>query len=441
MIATNLIDLEKLLFKTNLEQDWGTLILEILFSCTMAVALLIAFIAMFIVLVIRVAVLWIGFIVSPLVVFAFFDILIPQEKIKNGLSQIVAHAFIPAILGLVLSLTFIVMGQLHLKSTEFSLENSEPLILSGSILSSTHPLFSLLISILVIVLMWIGVFNAMKLSELASPIIEKIDSGARGLAKKIATSPLYINFLPVSSGGRSGHVGLDTMKKHFDKKLNAMTGHGTKSDDIGSEILDGKYALNTKEGKEAAKSFNTIKVNDSGLKMNNNQILNQSETNTLTTALGNNFIKGKNVQDLITRVTKASLKGGQEDWDKMNPSQQASAIAYALNSVAKEKDIKINKEVLFQQAQGMTGSTTNLQKSINNNFSKKIKESDFRKELRKTELLGANASAEQMQKALTKAKELHKDKEFESIQKLIDFLTKPNTDHLKAVKGAAGINP
>ncbi|MBT4936886.1 hypothetical protein HON22_03120 [Candidatus Peregrinibacteria bacterium] len=428
MIATNLIDLEKLLFKTNLEQDWGTLILEILFSFTLAIALLIAFIAMFIVLLIRVAVLWIGFIICPIAVFAFFDIFGLQEKVKSGLSQIVAHAFIPAVFGLVLSLAFIVIGQLSLENISVTVESSKTVILASSVLGSTHPLFQLLLSVLVIVLLWIGLFNAMRLSEIATPIINTIDTTAKNVGKWAAKTPLYLNFLPVPGGGGKVRQDLASAWKDSLGGINKKMGRGDDMDDLSRKVKSGD--VNIKATSDTGKKAQNEIISLLKDKRKNGSLINNITTN----------VKNGNFNEAIKNATSIAMNGRHYKNVKNGKDKQA-IIADIISQVTKdakqEMDLTNYSDMWKAVQRNIDSGVAKLSDVIGAVIKKKPSESSVKKALTKAELF-KEANDSQLKKAFEAIKKENPNG-FGDIQELINWLTTPNANHLKAVKNAAGI--
>ena len=331
LISSNLIELESLLFRTDSDDDWGPLILQILFSFVLAIALLIAFIAMFIVLLIRVAVLWIGFIICPLAVFAFFDVFGLQEKVKSGLSQVVAHAFIPAVFGLVLSLAFIFIGQLSLESVSTTVKTSDTIVLASSVLGSTHPLFHFLLQVLVIVLLWIGLFNAMRLSEIATPIIDTIDNTAKSVGKWAAKTPLYFNFLPVPGSG--GKIKQDLAGAFGDTlgSIKKKMGDNNQADENLRNFKSGNlnFNISSQKGKAAEKIMKTANFDH------------KAGTETLA-AINNPGTIKRNMQAIKTDMETAGIK-----INDIGKDEQLPLVMQYLEKVAADKNLKFNHDMMI----------------------------------------------------------------------------------------------
>ena len=399
MISTNLLSLESLLFRTDNEQNWAALILNILFSFTMAIALLISFIAMFIVLVVRVAVLWIAFILSPLVVFVFFDFFGFKAKLQEALGQVIAHAFVPALLGLVLSVTFILVGQLHYQTAAFSGSLvGETVVLGSSVLGSTSPIFSFFLQILIIVFMWVGVFSALKMSTITNGIISTIDTKVRDIARKVATAPLYMNFMPMSSGGKHGKVGFDNYMKHFDNIVDKYTGGNRGYEEEAQNLLSGKYDIKSDAGKAAENNISKLKIEEDKIKVgDNNTTINLG--NLKLQMENNSFRNSKELTQL------GEALAGKEKWKNISVEEKKSILEKGLQEIASKKGIKLgNAAGRWDDYSSITGTS-----SSNINMKKIFKGNETLSALKNVTLFN-DKSEKQIAKALDIAVKNHGEK-------------------------------
>ena len=260
MIATNLLQLESNLQRSKYTNSVGTLALDVIFSVVMSLIMLIAFVALFVILVIRVAVLWIALMASPLLVLYFFEPL--ESVVQENFEKVVHLAFVPAYFGVIFSLVFILIGQLGYQQNTFLGtvglgDGTKPLILENGIMQAGSPLFSLLLTILVIVLFWMAVFWALEKADITGTVIETMKNGVQTGAKWVAKRPLYMDIIPMAkrADGSTVKGDLKSVLDNFERKMDPDR---TWTNDYASNVHE------TKLDSKAEKAFN--KVNSSDLK-------------------------------------------------------------------------------------------------------------------------------------------------------------------------------
>lgn len=257
LIAHNLLPLESFILRDADTKSFSSLFLDILFSLIMSIIAAIAFVVLFVILIMRVAVLWLALMASPFIVFYFFDVFKMKEKVKKHVDSVIHMAFLPAIFGFVLSVGFTLINTLGYSSSTLAWQNQEIQLTSGSLLSSTHPLFAIILYALVIAMFWSAIMWALKGNEFTKGITDKVQKTVGGGAKWLAKRPLYMDWIPTVSGGVSGKTDMDSLFKGAKQRAAAALGDG-EAEQL-KRKMDGfqlknkeaqKYVVEVREGKK-----------------------------------------------------------------------------------------------------------------------------------------------------------------------------------------------
>ncbi len=191
----------------------GNLIKNSLFSIILYVIYATAFIALFVVLLVRIVVLWIMIVLSPLMVLKYA---LPQN-ISGSLGdtgalqkKFVTHVIIPIKISLVLSIGFIMLDALQ--KADFSKLKSGINFLStstidiGFLTSGISTLQEFIVAIGMVVFIWFGVFQALK-ETAAEGAVMAIKGAVGGVGKFIGKLPLMAPIFPVGGDKPNASLG------------------------------------------------------------------------------------------------------------------------------------------------------------------------------------------------------------------------------------------
>lgn len=191
-------------------QDWSTLTINVIASLVIMIVVLIVFFTMVVALFLRIVILWVNIIFSPflgLVMFKdVFDISSAAEGSEDiGVGAFVKNAFLPAMMGIPLSLGFILINT-GKAMIETNIETSDingtmTIEFAGSLINGVSNIHQVFWYALSIVFLWMSVPIAEKSNKLAGSIIGPIKSAAEGFGSFIAKSPMYLNFIPIYQPG------------------------------------------------------------------------------------------------------------------------------------------------------------------------------------------------------------------------------------------------
>lgn len=184
-----------------------SMLLNVLFSTMMYIVYSVAFVAMLIILAIRLVVLWVTMVLSPLIVLKY---VIP-ESLKSSLGgadelgkKFVQNAIAPIPIALVMSIGFIMLqswkqarfGSLDIQTLDVNL-----------LTSGMSTLQDLMAAVAMVVIVWVGVFEAAK-GTYAESIVGGLKTAVEGAGKFVATAPFkYMPIIPVGAGGDKVSVG------------------------------------------------------------------------------------------------------------------------------------------------------------------------------------------------------------------------------------------
>lgn len=184
-------------------ENIGDLLFNVLFAALMFIVMGAAIVALFIVLVVRVVVLWVIIAVSPLAALIY---VIPKigeflGEGNNAIGTFVQHAIAPAIIGVSISVGFLMLDALQGVSTlnfivlTTGLKEVDP----SAIVSEIPDLGRLLIAMISIAVIWIGVFTAAD-KTFAKGVTNAIKGGLETAGTFIAKAPLMARVIPGGAG-------------------------------------------------------------------------------------------------------------------------------------------------------------------------------------------------------------------------------------------------
>lgn len=211
-------------FVRNGIKDIGQLAFNIIFNLVLYVVYAVSFLVLFLVLLFRLVGLWIGVVLSPLLV---IGMVLPNigELGSDLRGKLVTSALAPIKIGLVLSVGYIMLDKFE---AEKSLHGA---ILSSNTLSSLdpnalptdiHDLQQLMIAIAMVVIIWVGVFK-MQDGALGSELTGMIKDKMQGFGKWVAKLPTYAQVIPMKGAGGPQSLAqmFDTgsiLKQKFERK-------------------------------------------------------------------------------------------------------------------------------------------------------------------------------------------------------------------------------
>jgi hypothetical protein len=179
-------------------KDWESLLMNANFALLFGIIYAIAYLAMFIILIIRVIVLWICIALSPLIA---LEILFPElmSGLKMGdedlKTMFLNHAFVPLKMAIPMSIGFVMVSQMSL----VGLGNfSKEILLTGGEFTRGGSVHRILYGVASVAFLWIGVFAATDKVK-GKSVIEKIKGGTENVGKFLAKTPLQtLPLVPVA---------------------------------------------------------------------------------------------------------------------------------------------------------------------------------------------------------------------------------------------------
>ncbi len=219
--------------------------ISVLFSILLYLIYVISFIALFIVLLARTVVLWIGIVLSPLLLLA---IAVPVVKEKLGfiddiLDKMIQSAIAPISIALALTVGWIMLQAMQSVDTigaGASIILWQNMDAGGIPVSRLSTPQDIIVAIGTVGVVWFGVFGAASKS-IAGPVTDAIKSGVGRAAGFVATAPFkYTPFIPIKLGGPGSepvNVSVADLSR-ISRDLSAQPGTSS-----GYEQLRGKLGL------------------------------------------------------------------------------------------------------------------------------------------------------------------------------------------------------
>ncbi len=185
----------------------GDVLISTIFAFIIELVYLLSFLAVFIALIFRIAMLWILVAFSPFIVLLMFLGKLGQ----NGESEVSKYlslkafgdwAFAPTRVAAVWAVGFIMISAGQLTTGDILAKiDAQGKITSkayqvSSLFNGIETLQDLMWLLMTIIIIWIGTFAALSKLEIAKPILDKIQQTGSKVAKFAATAPLWAPILP-----------------------------------------------------------------------------------------------------------------------------------------------------------------------------------------------------------------------------------------------------
>lgn len=340
LIAQSFAPLQNFIVRQEGSKSWGELILDSLFSFSLALIVLLSFLVMGIILIVRIAYLWGALMLSPLLVFMFLDEGI-SDKIKEAAGRVTKYAFAPAAFGLVLSFTFIVIGQLSSSNLNLQSFRGQDFIIANGALGNSPFLIDAMLLLMTIVLLWMGILAVLSnFGDAPGKFFADSISKYSGMAGSWAANrALDIDFVPVvSQGGVSTKTDLRSLKDGAKTKIDNIFGERHDSDrkNLMSQSIGNKAASITKIIDN--KNIKSVAGND---------------YKQLVSAIKNGLRdedSQKSIEEVAMKASGYDTNAKRAEWYKMSPEDRKQIILKVTDKIADkeglgEKAVEINKNL------------------------------------------------------------------------------------------------
>ncbi len=188
--------------------NWTGVLDNVIFSGIMALAFMVALVCVFLALLVRVAILWIAMIFSPLI-FAG-SIMEFGDKASTATDMIFKALIMPLKIAGAFAVTFVMLTAMA--DVNFSGEAGNLVILGPALSQFGTNAYAILWQIMTVVIFWKVAFWALEDSPISGMIIEKIKAGAETAGGYIAkTATVDQTVIPVGAGGQK--IGLSALSK------------------------------------------------------------------------------------------------------------------------------------------------------------------------------------------------------------------------------------
>ncbi len=226
--AFNIMQIQKLPMVVPGETvKWSSLFINAIAGLVIMILVLVIFFSMLVALILRVVILWVNIVMSP-----FLGLLMFQNEfgVQNpsgevfGIGVFIKNAFLPATMGIPLVLGFILINAGQVYNIQAGGGGSIIDFAPGEkFINNVHNVHQLFWYIMAIMIMWSSVEIGQKSNELAGSVIGSISTTVKDIGKFIATSPMYINFIPVHSDatGKTESMDLNTLTTTMPGSLKA----------------------------------------------------------------------------------------------------------------------------------------------------------------------------------------------------------------------------
>lgn len=328
-------------------------------------------VAMLIAMAARTFFLWFMMMLSP--IWVLTDVLkiwrgedVDKEGVLGGYGKFLALAFLPTIMGVVLSVGFMMVHLINLFATRDGTANGR--INMGSIslwfdpaqpVGGVGDLFATMMGIFALMALWVAVFAAFKFGfksiRLASSVMDKFESGAKRIGGFVAKTPLDAQILPFGQGGARVSAstlmqvprrmmdnveqrrqvmteeGLRAMGLNADTQLSA-SGRMTIQNTLKSSTSDGAKTIATLQ--EHAQSYEGRGVRDQALRYvlnDNGDIKSDAEVRKL----GNPTFRKGNGEYTITQQQLLGLRDHLDGLDSTRKANLKSLYSQALDPLSK----------------------------------------------------------------------------------------------------------
>jgi hypothetical protein len=172
---------------------------NLLFSVIMYLVYGVAYVVLFVVLLARLVFLWIIIALSPLIAVKIVFSKLPMGD-KDYFNMFIVNAFIPAIIGIPLTIGYIMLGALQEASNpitnDFDWTKAFNLETSG-----VSDLQTMVIAFGAVAVVWIGVFAAAEKS-IASSVVQSIKGRVTGAGRALARAARFLPIIPAAGGAK-----------------------------------------------------------------------------------------------------------------------------------------------------------------------------------------------------------------------------------------------
>ena len=191
--------------------QFESLTINIIFSLLLYIVYTVSYLVLFIVLLARLVVLWLGLALSPVLALA---LVIPQAKEQLGagelINKFVAHAIAPVGIAMVMTVGWVMLGALKDSTqgyaADVAISNSGMQVVPGLPIPGLDTLQGLLVSLLTVAVVWIGVF-AVANKTVAEKLIGVVKENLERAGGWIAKAPFkYTPWVPVEIKDDEGNM-------------------------------------------------------------------------------------------------------------------------------------------------------------------------------------------------------------------------------------------
>ena len=276
-----------------------------IFSVLLYVVYMVSFLALFVVLLARLIVMWLGLALSPIIA---LSIAVPMAKDKLGLGELtekfVAHAIAPITISLTMTVGWIMLKAVKTTvSSKPSLVSTEGLLIPALPIPGLETLQGLLVSIATVAVVWIGVFMATD-KTIAGKFTGFIKEKLESFGGWVATAPFkYTPWVPVEVGEGEDVktytpdailAGLDSWKNNVGRKEREKFGRDFNISGMGS--MGTSAIVNGMTANELAGVSANNTINESELDTWNDEFK-TLRTSTATTTELKNWQEGRGTPD------------------------------------------------------------------------------------------------------------------------------------------------
>ncbi len=349
----------------------GGLAINTLISLAMALMLLILNAAMLIAFAVRMVLIWLLLVFSPVVA---LEIIFPDKVkgkiplLKNGFVQTFAGlAFMPAICGFILSLGFIM----------FQVLKSQPILNLGSIsigvftivtkgvpIPGFGSLQELILAFVIMIIVWMSIFAALKTNDYVGKAVKGIEDFGSGLAKIGKDAIKNVPIIPTPFGKLASAESLRRVPSLIQSQINKQSDEDLKKllkdtplegllnlkipsefeqtlNQLSSSVKDGKIALEGDVRKKAIEFFAALPSFAGNLSSEQRDNLVK-----VTNALG---IREDLVTDLITNPADPDARKKFIDAIKKKDQKLGTDIEQALQSKAVSSSQDATQQANFEK--------------------------------------------------------------------------------------------
>jgi hypothetical protein len=198
--------------------DISGLTFNLLFSVIMYLVYAVAYVVLFVVLLARLVFLWIIIALSPIIAVKIVFSKLPTGD-KDYFNLFIVNAFIPALIGIPLTIGYIMLGALQEAqnpiTNDFNWSEAFSLETSG-----VSDLQTMVIAFGAVAVVWMGVFAAAERS-IASSVVQSIKSRVSGAGRALARATRFLPIIPAAAGPK-GRTSFQQVRNLFTAPLRRL---------------------------------------------------------------------------------------------------------------------------------------------------------------------------------------------------------------------------